>query len=43
MNLKKPPTRGVEIDELDVMAGRRRAWRFANHPDIGLIAKRDAG
>lgn len=34
---------GVEMYYLNVMAGPRRAWRFANHPDFDWIARRDAG
>ena len=33
---------GVEMYYLNVMAGPRRAWRFANHPDFDWIARRDA-
>jgi 5-deoxy-glucuronate isomerase len=34
---------GWELYYLNVMAGPRRAWRFANHPDHDWIARRDAG
>lgn len=34
---------GIEMYYLNVMAGPRRAWRFANHPDFDWIARRDAG
>ncbi len=34
---------GIESYYLNVMAGPRRAWRFANHPDFDWIARRDAG
>jgi 5-deoxy-glucuronate isomerase len=34
---------GYEMYYLNVMAGPRRAWRFANHPDFDWIARRDAG
>lgn len=34
---------GIEMYYLNVMAGPRRAWRFANHPDFDWIAQRDAG
>ncbi len=32
---------GYDMYYLNVMAGPRRAWRFANHPDHDWIAKRD--
>jgi 5-deoxy-glucuronate isomerase len=34
---------GWDLYYLNVMAGPRRAWRFANHPDHDWIARRDAG
>lgn len=34
---------GWDLYYLNVMAGPRRAWRFANHPDHDWIAQRDAG
>jgi len=34
---------GYEMYYLNVMAGPRRNWRFANHPDHDWIARRDAG
>jgi 5-deoxy-glucuronate isomerase len=33
---------GYEMYYLNVMAGPRRAWRFANHPDHDWIARRDS-
>ena len=33
---------GHEMYYLNVMAGPRRQWRFANHPDFHWIAQRDA-
>lgn len=33
---------GISMYYLNVMAGPRRAWRFANHPDFDWIARRDA-
>lgn len=33
---------GYEMYYLNVMAGPRRAWRFANHPDFDWIALRDS-
>ena len=33
---------GYEMYYLNVMAGPRRNWRFANHPDHDWIARRDA-
>lgn len=33
---------GYEMYYLNVMAGPRRKWRFANHPDHAWIAERDA-